>query len=100
MHCKLNTNWAQSLGPEKVGPERLLPGLLAPVPVLSPSRITPEYNGKIRPPPDRENAFARASGGADGPEIQPSPRSKNLAVGVAARAGGINPQSFSHIHRT
>jgi hypothetical protein len=31
--------------------------------VLSPSRITPENNGKIRPQPDRENAFARASGG-------------------------------------
>lgn len=34
--------------------------------MLSPSRITLENNGKIRPQPDRENAFARASGGEDG----------------------------------
>ena len=34
--------------------------------MLSPSRITLENNGKIRPQPDRENAFARASGGAGG----------------------------------
>lgn len=34
--------------------------------VNSPSRITPEYNGKIRPRPDRENASARASGGEGG----------------------------------
>ena len=27
------------------------------------TRITLENNGKIRPQPDRENAFARASGG-------------------------------------
>jgi len=33
------------------------------VPVISPTRITPENNGKIRPQPDRENAFAEASGG-------------------------------------
>ncbi|GAA6201223.1 hypothetical protein NBRC116599_24480 [Aquicoccus sp. SU-CL01552] len=32
----------------------------------SPTRITLESNGKIRPQPDRENAFARASGGGDG----------------------------------
>jgi transposase len=31
---------------------------------LSPTRITLGNNGKIRPSPDRENAFARASGGA------------------------------------
>jgi len=37
--------------------------------VLSPSRITLENNGKIRPRPDRENAFARASGGGDGPDV-------------------------------
>jgi hypothetical protein len=45
---------------------------VAPGPVLSPTRITPEYNGKIRPQPDRENAFARASGGGDGTGIEPS----------------------------
>ncbi len=32
-------------------------------PVNSPTRITLENNGKIRPQPDRENAFARVSGG-------------------------------------
>ena len=41
-------------------------------PVNSPCHITLENNGKIRPQPDRENAFARASGGGDGPDIQPS----------------------------
>ena len=34
--------------------------------MLSPSRITPEYNGKIRPQPDRENRFVSASGGERG----------------------------------
>ena len=63
---KLFTKTAQSSGPENIGPERPLPGLLAPGPVLSPSRITLENNGKIRPQPDRENAFARASGGETG----------------------------------
>ena len=41
--------------------------------MLSPSRITLEYKGKIPPQPDRENAFAGASGGGDGSEIQRSP---------------------------
>ena len=56
----------QATGPENIGPERPLPALLAPAPVLSPTRITLENNEKIRPQPDRENAFARASGGAEG----------------------------------
>ena len=34
--------------------------------VQSPSDITLENNGKIRPQPDRENAFAEASGGDEG----------------------------------
>ena len=62
----LCTEYAQSRGPENIGPERPLPGLLARGPVLSPSRITLEYNEKIRPRPDRENAFAGASGGETG----------------------------------
>ena len=41
-------------------------GSFVQLPVLSPSRITLENNGKILPEPDRENAFARASGGAEG----------------------------------
>ena len=53
-------------GPENIGPERTLPRLLALRPVNSSTRITPENNGKIRPQPDRENAFARASGGETG----------------------------------
>ena len=40
--------------------------------MLSPCRITLENNEKIRPQPDRENAFARASGGGNGSDIQPS----------------------------
>ena len=41
--------------------------------VRSPARITLENNEKIRPQPDRENAFAGASGGGSGPDIQPYP---------------------------
>lgn len=51
-------------GPENIGPERLLSGILAAEPVLSPSRITLEDNEKIRQLPNRENAFAAAGGGA------------------------------------
>ena len=39
---------------------------MAPESVNSPTRITLENNGKIRPQPDGENAFAKASGGDDG----------------------------------
>jgi hypothetical protein len=46
-----------------MGRSRRLP---LPLTVLSPSRITLENKGKIRPQPDRENAFARASGGGVG----------------------------------
>jgi hypothetical protein len=72
------TKMAQSSGPENIGPERTLPGLLIPRPVNSPCRITLENNEKIRPQPDRENAFARASGGGDGPDVEPSPPFKAL----------------------
>ena len=61
--CKKFTKSTQSSGPENIGPERTLPGRLAPGPVFSPFCITLENNGKIRPQPDRENAFAGASGG-------------------------------------
>jgi hypothetical protein len=63
---KLFTKRAQSSGPENIGPERPLPGHLAAGAVLSPSRTTLENNGKIQPQPDRENAFAGASGGDEG----------------------------------
>ena len=66
MSCEEFTKLAQSSGPENIGPERPLSGGLAAWAVLSPSRITLEYNEKIRPQPDLENAFARASGGEDG----------------------------------
>ena len=49
-----------------IGAERSLSGLPTPEPVLSPTRITTENNGKIRPRQDRKNAFARASGGQRG----------------------------------
>ena len=38
-------------------------------PVNSPSRVTLENNGKIRLQPDRENAFAGASGGGNGTPV-------------------------------
>jgi len=47
MVYKLNTEMAQSSGPENVGPKRVLPGLLATGQVFSPSHITLENNGKI-----------------------------------------------------
>lgn len=57
---------AQFTAPENIGPERPLAGDLAPRPVLSPTCITLENNEKIRPQPDVENDFARASGGPGG----------------------------------
>ena len=69
----LYTECAQSRGPENVGLKRTCPPAMARTSVQSPSNITLEYNGKIRPQPDRENAFAGASGGGRGPEVQPSP---------------------------
>lgn len=57
------TESAQFTGPENIAPERTLPSLLAPGAVNSPTRITLENNEKIRPRPDRENAFVWASGG-------------------------------------
>jgi len=63
---KLFTKTAQSSGLENIGSQRPLSSLLAPRPVLSPSRITLENNEKIRSEPDLENAFARASGGGRG----------------------------------
>ena len=66
MAYKKFTKRAQSSGPDNIALERPLPGLLAAGPVNSLSRITLENNGKIRPQPDRGNAFARASGGAEG----------------------------------
>ena len=67
------TKFVQATGPENVGLERTPPSHLAPRPVNNPSRITLQNNGKIRPHLDGENAFVRASGGGDGPDIQPSP---------------------------
>uniref|UniRef100_UPI0040484DB0 hypothetical protein n=1 Tax=Yoonia sp. TaxID=2212373 RepID=UPI0040484DB0 len=43
---------------------------------LSGRAVTPdayEYNGKIRPQPDWENSFSRASGGGNGTAVEPSP---------------------------
>ena len=60
---KLFTKMAQSRGPENIVPERPPPPLPTPKPVLSPTGITLDNNGKLRPQPDRENAFAGASGG-------------------------------------
>ena len=64
--------WSRLTGPENIGPERTLSGLLVRRPVNSPSRITLENNGKFRPQPDRENGFAGASGGGNGTAVEPS----------------------------
>ena len=76
----------QATGPENIGPERPLPDMLAPGPVLSPTRITHENNGKIRPEPDRENAFARASGGWGGIRTH----------GTVARTSVFKTDSLNH----
>ena len=90
------TKSAQSSGPENINPERPLPSLLAAEAVLSPSRITLENNEKIRPQPDRENAFAGASGGGDGPDIQPSPAAiKCSGAQIAASANRVRRQKLS-----
>ena len=60
------TKSLQATGSENIGRERALLGFLARRLVNSPPSITLENNGKIRPEPDRENAFARASGGESG----------------------------------
>jgi len=72
MIYKLFTKTAQSSGPENISSERLDSSLLAPGPVLSSSRITPEYNGKILPQPDGEKRSRWASGGADATAVKPS----------------------------
>lgn len=59
----LYTECAQSRGPENIGLKRACPAAVARMSVQSPTRITLENNGKIRPEPERENAFAVASGG-------------------------------------
>ena len=53
--------------------------------MFSPSRITLENNGKIRPEPDRENAFARTSGGRDGIRILEVSPPKKLPEDVKLR---------------
>ena len=62
----LYTECAQSRGPENISLQRTCPAAVERTPVQSQLRITPENNGKIRPQPDRENAFARESGGDEG----------------------------------
>ncbi len=57
---------------ENIGSERTLPGLLAPTPVNSPSRITLENNGKIRPRRTWEKLSSRASGGGNATGGEPS----------------------------
>ncbi len=64
--CSCSPERRRLTGLENIGPERTLSGPLGNAPVNSPTRITLENNGKIRPEPDRKNAFARASGGAGG----------------------------------
>jgi NADPH-dependent curcumin reductase CurA len=71
---ELFTKTAQSSGPESIGPERRFLGLSSRGPVLSPSRITLENNGKIRPQPDRENAFAGEGKWRSVPSVDPAMR--------------------------
>ena len=67
-------------GLENIGPERTLSGLLGNVPVNCPTRITLENNGKIRTLLNQENAFAGASGGGDGSDVEPSPSLNALII--------------------
>ena len=69
MPYKLNTKTAQSSASENTAPQRTISGLLVLTPVFSPTCITLENNGKIRPEPDREKLFSRASGGGASLEL-------------------------------
>ena len=69
---------ARLAGPENFGGERMLVGLPTLAAVNGPTRITLEYNGKIRPQPDRENGFSRACGGGNATDVEPSPLPKLL----------------------
>ena len=82
MAYKLNTESAQSSGPENIGPGRRLWALPARRPVLSLSCITLENKGKIRPQPDRENSCMRASGGGNATGSEPSPPHNPLKICV------------------
>jgi transposase-like protein len=78
-------------------PERTLLGLLATMPVLSPSLIIVGKNRKIRPEPDREIAFARASGGGNGTDVEPSPAVTASAThGRALRYAEGTPRGLLH----
>ena len=79
------TESAQFTGPENIAPERTLPSLLAPGAVNSPIRITLKNNEKIRPRPDRENAFDRSNGGQRGrrTHARPVPRLSILSFDKA-----------------
>jgi len=71
---------AQSRGLENIGRKRTIQAAVASTPVQNHLRITLENNAKIQPQPDRENAFARASGGGDGSDVQPSPAQVSLHI--------------------
>ena len=64
--CNCEPREVELTAPENVGPERPPPSVTAHGPVDSPTRITLENNVKIRPQPDGENTFSRASGGSGG----------------------------------
>lgn len=75
---KMFTKPAQSIGWENIGPERTLSGHLAPEPVNSPLRITLESNEEFRPYAGAEKTFDKATGGEEGPHVQPSLPPKSL----------------------
>ena len=79
---KLCAKIEQSREPDSVTREKSFRPYRALSNVL-PYRITPEYNRKIRPQPDRENAFARAS----------SPRNKPGSPGLRTWGRPLPPRS-------
>ncbi len=70
-YSDLVTEMPKSREAENPAIERAAFGELMRSAVKWASATTLENNEKIRPQPDRENAFARASGGEDGTQIQP-----------------------------
>ena len=67
------------------------------MPVKSPSRITLENNGKIRPQPDRENAFAGASGGETGIRTLGGVTPTTVFETAPFDRSGISPLARSHM---
>ena len=77
-YIQANRQTGSVTGSEGFGPTRPLQTHPAPPKLPHPARITLKTTEKHRPQPDRENAFARASGGGGGSGVERSLPPKSL----------------------